>query len=90
MYFTAEGGAVIDKERIVKAFRDAGLDPRPESDAQFWVVAFAGSRVFVNFQERHGSLFFATLDVPMDENDAGNKVFVALDKLGWTSEEDVG
>lgn len=90
MYFTPSGSAVTDRSGVLAAFEKAGLEPLPEVDGKFWVVAFAGSRIFISFQEREGRLSFAALDIPMAEQDLGHRAFCTLEDLGWTAEEDVG
>lgn len=91
MYFTPSESAVTDKEQVLAAFTKAGLAPEPELDGSFWIVGFAGSEVFVSFQERDGSLSFATFDQPMlSGHDVGHQVFCALQDMGWIADEDVG
>ena len=90
MYFTPLNAARTDKDSVLAALRQAGIEPLPEVDGKFWVLSFAGSRVFINFQESDGALSFAALDIPMAEQDMGHKVFCVLEDLGWTADEDVG
>ena len=90
MYFTPQSAATTDKRALLQSLERAGLEPTEEDEGQFWVVSFKGSGIFINFQERDGSLSFAALDIPMAEQDRGHTVFCALEDAGWTADEDVG
>ena len=90
MYLTPGPEAPTDKQSVLEAFRQAGLEPVPEDEGEFWVVPFSGSGIFINFQERDGTLTFASLDIPMAEQDLGHTVFCTLEDLGWEADEDAG
>lgn len=87
----AEPSRALTREQALAAFESKGLQPKARQEDSFWSVEFEGSRVFVSFQEKDGSLMFATLEQPMFEDpDVPARIFESLAELGWECDESVG
>jgi hypothetical protein len=78
------------RDQALDAFAIQGLTGKGTDEHGLWIVSFEGTSTYVTFQERDGSLSFATVEEHLEGDlDCSAKIHAAIeDGLGWTADEE--